>query len=167
MSYKLQLRALLAYYHEISHKKGGNANITRRTLDECKQYRNSGYDPTQPIVPWWNVSAKNEGLSNWNKSIKPNARDFKPFRDSTVWVEHKEIFMITLEAQNLAHLVDTGYYVSDAELDRAQRQFMYKVMKDSFLHHEAKAIVKKHSKDKDAREIWKLVCKFYDDSITT
>ena len=167
MSYKLQLRALLAYYHEVSHKKGGSANISGRTLDDDKEFRNSGYDPTRPIVLWWNVSAKNEGLSNWNKSIKPNARDFKPFRDGTLWVEYKEIFMITLEAQNLTHLVDPKYYVSDGELDKAQKQFMYKVMKDNFLHHEAKAIVKKFSKGKDTREIWTQVCKFYDDSITT
>ena len=35
--------------------------------------------PTQEIVPWGFVLSKNKSLSNWNKMVKPSARDFKPF----------------------------------------------------------------------------------------
>ena len=52
-------------------------------------------------------------------------------------------------------------------VDEAQCRFLYKVMKDNFLHHEAKSIVHDHRIDQDVREIWKKVCKYYDDSITT
>ena len=41
MSCKLQLHALLVCCHEVSHKKGGDVDIARRTLDECKQCCNS------------------------------------------------------------------------------------------------------------------------------
>jgi len=91
------------------------------------------------------MTAKSEGLSNWNKSIKPNARDFKPFREMNLWVEHKESFLVTLEAQNLTHLVEKNRVIHDDDLDKAQRKFLFKVMKDIFLHHEAKSIVKKHT----------------------
>jgi len=166
---KLQLRALLAYYHELSHKKQGGININGpgRTLAEFKAFRATSYDPTQPIVPWWKMTAKSEGLSNWNKSIKPNARDFKPFREMNLWTEYKESFLITLEAQNLTHLVEKNPIIHDDDLDKAQRKFMYKVMKDNFLHHEAKSIVKKYTVNKDTRRIWEELCEFYDSSITT
>jgi len=40
-------------------------------------------------------------------------------------------------------------------------------MKDNFLHHEAKSIVKKYTTDKDTRKIWEELCAFYDSLITT
>jgi len=113
------------------------------------------------------MTAKSEGLSNWNKSIKPNARDFKPFREMNLWIEYKESFLVTLEAQNLTHLVEKNPIIHDDDLDKAQRKFLFKVMKDNFLHHEAKWIVKKHATDKDTRKIWEELCDFYDSSITT
>ena len=60
MAYKLQLRALLSYYHELSHKKRGGISINApaRTLTEFKELWATSYDPTQPIVPWWKMTAK-------------------------------------------------------------------------------------------------------------
>jgi len=113
------------------------------------------------------MTVKSEGLTNWNKSIKPNARDFKPFREMNEWVEYKESFIITLEAQNLTHLVKKNPNIHDDDLDCVQRKCMYKVMKDNFLHHEAKSIVKKYNNTKDTRLNWEELCEFYDNSITT
>jgi len=169
MAYKLQLRALLSYYHELSHKRrdGISINAPSCTLAEFKEFRATSYDPTQPIVPWWKMTTKSEGLSNWNKSIKPNTRDFKPFREMNLWIKYKESFLITLKAQNLTHLVEENPIIHDDDLDSAQQKFLFKVMKDNFLHHEAKSIVKKYTTDKDTRQIWKELCAFYDSSITT
>jgi len=54
--------------------------------------------------------------------------------------------MITLEAQNLTHLVDPSYIVVNEDLHKAQQKFLYKVFRDNLLHHEAKLIVKFHAK---------------------
>jgi len=51
--------------------------------------------------------------------VKPSARDFKPYREANGWVDYKEVFMITLEAQNLTHLVDPSYVVTDEDLHKA------------------------------------------------
>jgi len=169
MARKLQLRALLSCCHELSHKKRGgiSTNAPARTSTEFKEFRATSHDPAQPIVPWWKMTAKSEGLSNWNKSIKPNARDFKPFREMNLWIEHKESFLIALEAQNLTHLVEKNPTIHDDDLDKAQRKFLFKAMKDNFPHHEAKSIVKKHAANKDTRRIWEELCEFCDSSITT
>jgi len=111
--------------------------------------------------------SKNEGLLKWNKLVKPSALDFKPFREANNWVDYKGGFMITLEAQNLTHLVNTSYVVVDPDLDNAQQKHLYKVMRDTLLHHEAKLIVKFHSKTKDPHVTWQKICKTYDESIST
>ena len=167
MKYKLQLRTLLAYYHHASHAKGGGISITKKSLADFKLFRATVYDPSKPIVPWTLMTANSEGLSNWNKSVKPSAREFKTFRESTNWVDYKESFIVTLEAQNLTHLIDEKFSITDPDLDEAQSKFMYKVMKDNLLHHEAKRIIKKYKFNKNIRQIWKEICKYYDDSITT
>jgi len=111
------------------------------------------------------MTAKSEGLSKWNKSIKPNVRDFKPFRETNLWTEHEESFLVTLEAQSLTHLVEKNPTIHDDDLDKAQRKFLFKAMKDNFLHHEAKSIVKKCTADKDTRKVWEELCDFCDSSI--
>jgi len=69
-------------------------------------------------------------------------------------VDHKEVFVIALEAQNLAHLVDPSCVIVDEELHQAQQKFPCKVFRDNMLHHEAKSIVKSHAKTKDTALIW-------------
>jgi len=101
LNFKMILRAFLAFYHHESHKKRGGINILDATAVQFKNFRNSEYDPTKEITPWGLASFKNEGLSNWNKLVKPSARDFKPFREANNWVDYKDTFMITLEAQTL------------------------------------------------------------------
>ena len=163
----MQLRALLAFYHDESYRKRGGISILNSTLLEYKEFRNTRYNPNSEIVPWNLMKEKNEGIANWNKTMKPTAKDYRPFREANNWVEYKEGFLVTLDAQNLNHLINSGYVVIDLELDGVQQKYLYKVFKDNFLEHQAKVIIKKHAKDKDTRAIWKELCELYDDSITT
>jgi len=52
MSYKMQLRALLAFYHHDLHKKRGGVNILKSTIQDFEVFRNSKCNPVQEIVPW-------------------------------------------------------------------------------------------------------------------
>ena len=88
-------------------------------------------------------------------------------RESNNWIEHKDGFLVTGDAQGLNHLVDPDYKPVNLELDDVQKKCVHKVVKDTFLHHEAKAIIKAHVKTKDTRIMWKEICEFCDDSITT
>jgi len=135
----------------MSHKNCGGVNVVFSTAHEFKNFRNTEHNPMQEIVPCGMILSKNEGLSNWNKMAKPSARNFTVFWESNKWVEYKEGFMITLKAQSLTHLVDKSFIVVDPNLDKAQIKHLYKVMKDSFIHYEAKSIVKMHARTKDAR----------------
>ena len=164
----MMLRAFLAFCHHESHKKRGGINVLDTTLPvQFKVFRNSEYDPTKEITPWGLAISHNKGLADWNTLVKPSARDFKPFREAINWVDYKDVFLITLEAQNLTHLVDPSYVVTYEDLHKAQQSFLHKVFRDSMLHHEAKSIVKSHSKTKDTALIWQLICETYDKSMST
>lgn len=161
LMHKLLLRAILAFYHFESHKAGGGINIATKSLLEFKEFQTLSYDPNKPIVPWALMTTHNERLSAWNRSIKPNAHDFKPFRESNNWIEHKENFKITAESQGLSYLLDEDYKPTDIDVDKAQQRFLYKAMLDTFLHHEARAILRRHVIDKNTRLIWKEIKAFY------
>jgi len=111
LNFKMILRAFLAFHHHESHKKCGGINILDATAAQFKNFRNSECNPAKEIAPWGLALSKNEGLSNWNKLVKPSARDFKPFCGANDWVDYKDGFMITLEAQNLTHLVNPTHVV--------------------------------------------------------
>ena len=162
MNFKMILRALLAFYHHQSHKKRRGISILESTSGQFKNSRNTKHNPTQEIIPCGLALSKNKSLSNWNKVVKPSACDFKPCREVNNWVDYKDGFMITLEAQNLTHLVYNSYTVVDPDLNKAQQKYLYNAMKDTLLHCEAKSIVKFHTKTKDTRVVWEKMCNTYD-----
>jgi len=82
-------------------------------------------------------------------------------------VDCKDIFVIVLEAQNLAHLVDPSCVVVVVDLHKAQQKCLHKVFRDNLLHHETKSMVKFCSKTKDTALVWQKTCKTYDESIST
>jgi len=129
LNFKMMLQALLAACHHESHKKRGGVNILEpEVLLQFKVFCNSECDPTKEIAAWGLAISHNKGLSDWNKLIKPSARDFKPFREANDWIDYKDMFLITLEAQNLTHLVDPTCVVVDVDLHKAQNNFLHKVL---------------------------------------
>jgi len=150
LNFKMTLRAFVAFCHHESHKKRGGVDVLDTTLPvQFKIFCNSECDPAEEIAPWGLAVSHNKGLSDWNKLVKPSSQDFKPFREANNWVDCKDVFLITLEAQNLAHLVDPSHVVTDVDLHKAQQSFLRKALPDNMPHHEAKLIVKSHSKTKD------------------
>jgi len=167
LNFKMILRAFLAFYHHQSHKQRGGVNILDATVGQFSNFRNSEHDPSKDIAPWGLAVSNNKGPADWNKLVKPSAQDFKPYRKANNWVDHKEVFMITLEAQNLTHLVDPLCVVVDEDLHKGQQKFLCKAFRDNLLHREAKSIVKFHAKTKDTALIWQKTCKTHDESMST
>ena len=88
LNFRMILRAFLAFHHHESHKKRGGVNILEAAAAQFKHFRNSECDPAKEITPWGLAISKNAGLSNWNKLVKPSARDFKPCREANNWVDY-------------------------------------------------------------------------------
>ena len=80
-------------------------------------------------------------------------------------ITRKYLWLLSKHRTSL--LADSSYVVTDVDLHKAQQSFLHKVLRDNMLHHEAKSIVKSHSKTKDTALIWKLMCETYDKSMST
>jgi len=62
LNFKMILRAFLAFYHHVSHKKRGGINVLDTALPvQFKIFRNSEYDPTKEITPWGLAISHNKG----------------------------------------------------------------------------------------------------------
>jgi len=167
LNFKMILRAFLAFCHHQSHKQRRGINILDSAVGQFSNFRNSECDPSKDVAPWGPSISNNKGLADWNKLVKPSARDFKPYREANNWVDCKKVFVIALEAQNLAHLVDPLDVVVDEDSHEAQQKFLCKVFRDNLLHDEAKSVVKFHAQTKDTALIWQKTCKTYDESVST
>jgi len=129
------------------------------TAQEFKIFRNTECNPTPEIVPRGMILSKNEGLSNWNKMVKPSAHDFKVFRESNNWVKCKD---------GRIH----GYSWSPNSYSFGGQESPHHWSGPRWgssicAHHQAKFIVKMHAKTKNARTVWEQVCKTHDVSIST
>jgi len=129
LNFKMILRAFLVFCHHMSHKQRGGIHVLDPALSvQFKTHRNSEHDPAKEITPWGLAVSDNKGLSDCNKLAKPSAQDFKPFREANGWVDHKDAFVIALEAQHLAHLVDSSHVVTDVDQRKAQQSFLCKAL---------------------------------------
>ena len=89
------------------------------------EFRMSVYNPYDKILPWKTpltkkLTAEEEELANWKKSVKPNAKDYPLFKDEALWIKYQEKFTTTIRGQGLEHLIDRSYVVSNPELDEKQ-----------------------------------------------
>ena len=156
-----QLCALLAYYHHACATEKQIVDVYDLTKEGFDIFRMSLYSPQDPIVPFGKILLKsmNNDLSVWQKSVKMDPKAYKEFRDEAYWNQYKKHFGTTLDSHALGHLIDEKHVVSNKELDKAQRSWLFKVMQDSFKQPTCKAIVTKHEETKDTRAIWKEIVK--------
>ena len=168
--YRRQLLIVLSMFHVISSKRGGSIDIrliTRATYDD---YRTRFYDPNKDIKPWGLLMKENDQnseLAQWQKSVKLDAKAYPPLKDETHWVKHKRKMEIALQSHSLQDLIDDTIPIRNREVDKAKRDWLYKVMSDTYIVGTAKTIVENHEDDKDTRAIWKEIYAHYESSIQT
>ena len=160
MDYR-RLKALLAYFHDRSRKiKNGHISIASATKANFEAYLTGSHRPDQPIIPH-NVplpDQDDEALNNWRKHVKPNEKAFKPFKDEATWMRTKDQIKITLNSQNLSHVIDESHTVTNPRLDTAQQEWFYKVLDDIMITPRARTVVMNNKDTRDCRDIWKQLC---------
>ena len=145
---KRKLIILLAFYQAACRKTGGCINIGGTRLAQFDSYRTGQYDHTRAITNWNTptapVPSSNDELTAWMKLVRPASKDYKEFRDEVYWIRNKEKILTTLQAQNLSHLVQEGFVVTNPDCDASQMKWLYKIFQDIMLAPTAKTIVTKH-----------------------
>ena len=163
-----KLIQILAYFHDRSRLKDQAIDISTVNITAFNNFAVGLYRPDQPIVPFGVAKTQTDDtdLDNWRKHVKPNGKDFKDFKDEYSWDKAKEQIMITLDAQNLSHLIDPNHVPTNARLDKAQSTWLFKVFTDIMIAPRAKSIVKKHKVDKDCRQLWEDLEEAFDNSMS-
>ncbi len=168
--WKRKLRALLAFYHFESRKISRPIDLLQTLPAHFDKFRTEDYCFTEAIIPWGRPEPKTReattALQNWQRTVKPSRADFKEFRDEATWSKSKAKILSTLEAQGLAHLVDTGYIPADVPLDVAQMKWFYSVLEGTMNHPYAKTLITQYVATKDTRLLWRDLCEHYDKSMS-
>mgnify|MGYP000358357633 FL=1 len=154
-----RLCSALAYFHYACTEAKELVDICSLTHDGYRLFQMTLYSPEDPLVPYGKAltQASNTELTSWKKTVKLDSKQYKEFKDEAYWNQYKKHFKNTLESHELQHLVDPTHVPLNVELDRAQRNWLYKVMQDNFKQSTCKMIVNQHEKDKDTRAIWKEI----------
>lgn len=156
----------VTFFHQASCVNKGPINIMQLTKVMFDTYRTSDYDATEVVKPW-NISPPetNSDLANWSKNARPQANNYKEFKDEAYWTRTKEKYVANLEACNLQHLIDDSHIVTNPDLDRSQTLWFFKVLQDKITCPAAKSIVQKHSILKNTRKLWEELCNHLDNSM--
>ena len=166
---KRSLIAIAAYYHDESRKTGSPivpSSLNKALFDE---YRITALRHKNTIVPYSSpIPGDQNRLSEWNKSVKISAQDFKVFKDEAHWHKWRERTTTTLQARGILGViqpVSATNRIEDPVVDRAQQDWVYKILQDTVQHPRGKAIVNKHIVDKDVRAIWAEFEAYYNKSM--
>ena len=174
---KRKLIIAVALFHHYSRIAKRSIDIRTINRDQYDNFRTSIYDPNVRITPW-TVKPPGEATAeaNWLKNMRPARTDYKVFNDDKNWLLFKEMMDCTVAAHNIPNMIappftingTTGVRVDfvpeDRDLDRAQRNWFYKVLQDVCKTPVSKRIVTKHLQFKDTRTIWCEIQEYYDDS---
>jgi hypothetical protein len=102
--------------------KQGSVNITSAKLALYNDFRTKEYDPNSQVVPWTvKLPGAVDPVSNWRKTVRPSASDYKPFKDEAYWIRYNRTLCVHDQSHGLEHLIDPDYVVKDAALDQLQR----------------------------------------------
>ena len=176
---KRKLTILLAFFHDSSRTIGRALDITTTTAAAFESYRVDMYDPNKSITHW-NLETPEEiqsrekaekkketDVANWRKMQKPTKSDYKVFKSGQDWNRAHDDFLIAITAHNLEHLIDPTHVPTNPELDRLQQDWLYNILKATFVAPFARGIVKKNKTHKNTRDIWSQVCEHYNSSMVT
>jgi len=122
------------------------------------------------------------------KSIKPNSKEYKVFRDDKSWLPFRESTKTTVMSHNLLAMIlppfevdpNTDEFVmdplsgekilyepEDQGLDKIQQTWFFKVLVDVCQTPVAKMIVNQNRDTMDTRKVWYELCKHYQNSMSS
>jgi len=155
----------------------------------CDHFRISLYRHDEKIVPWQvDLPSQVNAKASFLKSIKPNSKEYKIFRDDESWLPFRESTETTIMSHNLMTMIlppfetdpDTGEFVidpitdemipyepDDHGLDEIQRTWFFKVLVDICQTPVAKKIMNQNCKTMDTRKVWYELCKHYQNSMSS
>ena len=107
-----------------------------------------------------------DALDAWNKGIKRDQSAFPELTSDRHFNNFRRAFCAQAFAQDLANVLDPTYVPAPPRtrmgiLDAKQQIFMYAVFTSKLKTPKAKALLRQHDGDKDARTLWRELVEYY------
>jgi len=178
----------MAAYQHYSRQIGSSIDMLSFPLELYDHFRISVYRHDEKIIPWQaELPSQVNAKATFLKSIKPNPKEYKSFREDKNWLTFKESTETTVMSHNLVQMIAapflldpvTGEPVLDAHgekilyepedpgLDEMQRTWFFKVLVDALQTPVGKKIVNSHRGSLDTRMVWYDLCNHYQNSISS
>jgi len=143
----------------------------------------------EKIVPWQvELPSQVNAKASFLKSIKPNSKEYKIFRDDKSWLPLQDSTETTIMSHNLMAMIlppykiypNTGEFVTDPitdklipykpddpGLDEIQQTWFFKVLVDVCQSPVAKKIVNQNRDTMDTRKVWYELCTHCQNSMSS
>jgi len=167
---------IIVAYHHYAQLKNASLNMLFFPVSLYDHFRISLYRHDEKIIPWQvELPSQVNANASFLKSIKPNSKEHKIFRDDKSWLPFQESTKTTIMSHNLLTMIlppfetdpDTGEFVidpitdemipckpDDQGLDKIQQTWFFKVLVDICQTPVAKKIVNQNRETMDARKVW-------------
>jgi len=180
---------IIAAYHHYSRLRGTSIDMRRFPVRLCDHFCISLYRHDETIVPWQvELPSQVNAKASFLKSVKPNSKEYKVFRDDKSWLPFREALETTVMSHNLLAMIlppfevdpNTNEFVidplsgekiphepDDQGLDEIQRTRFFKVLVDVCQTPATKKIVNQNRDTMDTRKVWYELCEHYQNSMSS
>jgi len=123
---------IIAAYHHCAQLKNGSLNMRFFPVELFNHFCISLYRHDEKIVPWQvELPSKVNAKASFLKSIKPNSKEHKIFRDDKSWLPFRESTETTIMFHNLMTMILPPY-----ETDPNMGEFVIDPVTDKMIPYE-------------------------------
>ena len=144
----------------MSRRLGGSLGINV-TLDHFHEFITTRYSPHHKIIKWNSplptsmLSAEDQEVAGWKKSIKPDVKNLPRFKTEERWKQYQEDLTSALESMGLGDMIAPTTFIPDnVELDNLKRKWFYDGLKKTIENPKAKGFLTKYKDNYDVRALW-------------
>jgi len=180
---------IVAMHHHYSRLIGTSIDMRLFPVRLYDHFRIYLYCHNETIVPWQvELPSQVNAKASFLKSIKPNLKEYKVFRDDKSWLPFRESTETTVMSHNLFAKIlppfevdpdmdefvinplsgkKIPYKPEDQGLGEIQRTWFFKALVDVCQTPVAKKIVNQNRNTVDTRKVWYELCKHYQNSMSS
>jgi hypothetical protein len=105
-------------------------------------------------------------LTEFNKGIKRDITEFKPFREDKYWLNFRRQMQLTAMSQGVGRVIDLDFNPNkligdDKQLYNEQNLYLYKAMCSIVLTSTGRAAIRRHANDHDASAVFREMTEYY------
>ena len=163
------IKAWLGLHANYSRDLGGPIDVLTVLNDDYNMWRISGYDPTQPVVPYAApipvaaaavaAAPRHTPAESFQKGVRKSADNYPVFESDKAWHSFQRKVQAAACLDQTENVLDTAYAPGTAEetdLFNAQNNYMMQVFEKIMQTNVSKNFVREHTGQNDTAQcVWR------------